>query len=247
MKKNLNDDNSNGYIKANEFKVAIEKYNSIVWYSRVEVAASVIIVFLQIASLIKLFQHYTAASVIAIIVTVVIGYIVTDFISGIAHMIGDNNTHYTSIIGPFVAAFHLHHARLTYKNNHPIKIYFYESGQKFWLVFYLLILFTIQNTVNLNFCLDLFLVIIGVLSSVAELSHFWCHNRTQCNIIIRTLQKYRILLSMQHHRFHHCNDNTHYAFLNGMTDSVVNLIANHLYMGYKKHADKHVAVYDGYE
>lgn len=240
MKTKSNTEHNTVDTKAKEYAVAIEKYYGIAWYGRVEVFSSVIVVSLQIVTLIKLFENYTATSIIAIIATAIFAYIITDFISGIAHMIGDSNTHYTSIIGPFIAVFHLHHSKLIYKNKHPIKIYFYESGQKFWMILYLSALLIMQSYANVAFCLDLFLVAIGIFSSFAELSHFWCHNKTQCNIIIQSLQKYRILLSMQHHGFHHRNDNTHYAFLNGMTDPLVNLIANHFCKGYKNHADLHL-------
>ena len=241
MKKNQH---NNDDIKTKEYKIAIEKYNRMARYSRIEFCASIIIITLQIATSIKLFQHYNATSIIAIIITVFIAYIATDFISGLVHMIVDNNTNYSSLVGPFVAAFHLHHSKLIYQEKHPVKIYFFESGHKLWLVFYLLALFIIQYSVNLNFCLDLFLVIIGVLSSVAELSHFWCHNSTRCNTIIRFLQKYKILLSMKHHRLHHINDNMHYAFLNGMTDYFLNIIAHYFFQGYKNRSDKHVAGYE---
>lgn len=238
MKKNKN---NNDDVKTKEYKVAIEKYNRMARYSRIEFCASVIIITLQIATTIKLFQHYNATNIITIIITVFIAYSATDFINGFTHMIVDNSTNYTSIVGPFVAAFHLHHSKLIYQDKHPVKIYFFESGHKLWLVFYLLAVFTIQSCVNLNFCFNLFLVMIGLLSSVAELSHFWCHNVTQCNSLIRLLQKFRVLLSMKHHRLHHTSDNIHYAFLNGMTDYFLNIIAHYFFQGYKNRSDKHVA------
>lgn len=243
VKKNSNTEHNVVDAKAKEYHLAIEKYHAIAWYSRVEIFSSVVVVSLQVATLIKLFENYTGTNVIAMIATIIFAYIIADFISGIAHMIGDSNTHYTSIIGPFIAVFHLHHSRLIYKNKHPIKIYFYESGQKFWMILYLSALLIMQSYGAINFCSALFLVAIGILSSVAELSHFWCHNKAQCNIIVQYLQKYRILLSMKHHGFHHRNDNTHYAFLNGMTDPLVNLIAYHFCKGYKNHADLHLTIH----
>ncbi|MCX7120747.1 MAG: hypothetical protein NTZ67_03080 [Gammaproteobacteria bacterium] len=230
-------------LKAIEYKVAIEKYHHHSVYRRLEILTSVIVIALQIFSIIMLsFQHHPT-NFIEIIMAVLAAYVATDFINGLVHMIIDNSTNYTSIIGPFVAAFHLHHAKLMYKNDNPLMVYFYESGHKFWLVLYLLAIFTLQCFFNLNFSVNLFLVTTGLLSSVAELSHFWCHNITQCNAIIRFLQKYHILLSMKHHRFHHCNDNTHYAFLNGMTDGVLNVVADVFYKGYKNRSDQHVMLF----
>lgn len=239
MKNNLEND---AYlkIKITEYKVAIEKYNTSPWYRRVEILSSLIVISLQILTLILLFHQYVESNLIALVMTIVISYIATDFINGLVHMIMDNNTHYTSIIGPFIAAFHLHHSKLIYQTNNSAMLYFNESGRKFWLVFYLAILFLIQCCVHMNFYLALFLVGIGLFSCFAELSHFWCHNGRDNNSVIQLLQRYKILLSMDHHKFHHNKDNTHYAFLNGMTDCALNLIAHYFYQGYKNRADKHI-------
>ncbi len=231
-------------IKIKEYEVAIEKYKNIPWYTRVEFFFSIIIITLQIATMMTLLHQYSTTSIVAVVVTLFVSYFLTDFINGIAHLIADNAQNYTSIVGPFYAAFHLHHIKLTYENKHPVKIYFYESGHKIWLVFYLIIIFLAQCFTHLNFCLNLCLVSIGVLSSVAELSHFWCHNKKQANRFIRLLQKNRILLSMQHHKFHHRKDNINYAFLNGISDPILNIIANRFYSGYKNFSDRHVAAYE---
>lgn len=240
-----NPDNADYYLekKTQEFKIAIEKYNKIPWYVRIEIAASCIIILLQIATTFALFESYTTTRIPVILATLIITYIATDFINGFVHMVVDNHANYTAITGPFVATFHLHHLKLTYQNKHPLKIYFYESGHKLWLVFYLLLIFIVQQTVNLNFCLNLCLVGIGVLSSIAELSHFWCHNTTQANTVIRCLQRCGILLSMKHHKIHHQKDNKNYAFLNGMTNPLLNLIARLFCKGYKNHSDKYVTEY----
>lgn len=231
-------------LKIKQYEVAIEKYKNIPWYTRFEFFFSIIVITLQIITSVKLFQQYNSTNILAIVITLFFSYFLTDFINGFVHMIVDNNDHYTSIVGPFVAAFHLHHVKLTYQNKHPLKIYFYESGHKIWLVFYLMIIFIIQCLTHINFCVDLSLVSMGVLSSVAELSHFWCHNKKQTNRFIRLLQKYRVLLPMKHHRLHHRHDNTHYAFLNGMSDFWLNMIAKRFYSGYKNFSDQHVAVYE---
>ena len=57
----------------------------------------------------------------------------------------------------------------------------------------------------------------------------------------------RILLSKKHHMKHHLKDNTNYAFLNGMTDFSINIIAKHLYNGYKNNSDLHVLAYNNKE
>lgn len=230
-------------IKIKAYSTAIEKYNNIPWYTQIELLFSIIVITLQIVSTVILIRQYNTTDIYLIIATVIAAYVLTDFINGLVHMIIDNNSHYTSIVGPFIAAFHLHHFQLAYQYNNAFKVYFYESGHKIWLVFYLILLVITQASLNLNFCLNLCLVSIGILSSVAELSHFWCHNKKSTNRFIKFLQKYHILLSMQHHKHHHQRDNTHYAFLNGASDPLLNLIANHCYTGYKNRSDKHVAAY----
>ena len=236
--------NSHLDVKIKEYKIAIEKYQNVPLYTRVEIFIAVMVVSLQIATFTQLIHQYDATSIITILITLFIAYIATDFINGLVHMIVDNSTNYTSVVGPYVAAFHLHHTRLTYQNKHVIKIFFYESGHKIWLFFYLWILCFSQHLFHLNFCFNLFLVAIGFLSSLAELSHFWCHNSTRGNALVRWLQKYRILLSMKHHRIHHTDDNVNYAFLNGMTDPFLNKIAHYFYRGYKNFSDRHVMAYE---
>lgn len=240
----LSNDNDNKLAqKIKEYQIAMEKYKNINYYARLEFFFSIIIIALQLITTIQLVQQYNSINIFAIFITLFFSYFLTDFINGFAHMIVDNNDHYTSIVGPFVAAFHLHHIKLTYEKKHPLKIYFDESGHKIWLVFYLIILFIIQNVTHLNFYLNLCLVSIGVLSSVAELSHFWCHNKKQTNRLIRLLQKYHLLLSMKHHKLHHQQDNINYAFLNGMSDPILNIIAKYFFLGYKNFSDKHVKIY----
>jgi len=224
-----------------KYKHAIAKYNNINWYRRIQVTTSVIVISLQLATTLQLFYLFHSVNIFKIIFTIGIAYAFTDLINGFIHMIMDNSTNYSSIIGPFVAAFHLHHQKITYKHNSSVKVYFYESGQKYWLVFYLIFLLIGQCCFKLNIYVNLTLVLIGVLSSVAELSHFWCHNFQKNSVLIRLLQKYGILLSMKHHRIHHSRDNVNYAFLNGMTDPLLNQIANFFCKGYKNRADIHVS------
>lgn len=223
-----------------EYRNAIDKYNSNPWYHRIQLVFSVIVLLFQVLTIFQLFYHRHLVTIFGILFVTAIAYILADFINGLIHMMMDNNTNYTSIVGPFVAAFHLHHKRLIYKYSNSAQVYFYESGQKYWLVFYLIFLLIAQHYFNLNIYLNLLLVLIGILSSIAEVSHFWCHNATKNNSIIRFLQSSKILLSMKHHIFHHRKDNVNYAFLNGMTDPLLNQIASFCFRGYKNRADAHV-------
>jgi len=232
-------------IKIKEFQTAMDRYNHGVFYKRTGMIVSIYIVTLQIITTIQFLQSYNFTKPESLIIPLIFSYILTDFINGLVHMYMDNNTKYKSTLGPFIAAFHLHHLSPKYTDRHALKIYFYESGTKFWLVIYLTILASTQYasifSVNINFCL----VCIGIFSSLAEVSHFWCHNSNNKNFFIKFLQNKRILLSKKHHLVHHVSDNKNYAFLNGFSDPLINLISNYLYAGYKNHSDQHAKAYKG--
>jgi sterol desaturase/sphingolipid hydroxylase (fatty acid hydroxylase superfamily) len=94
----------------------------------------------------------------------------------------------------------------------------------------------------INPMLEYFLVYVGFLSSVAEVSHYLCHtSNSQLTLIF---SKCGLLLSKKHHARHHLEDNVNYAFLNGWSDQLLNLIAKQFYPGYKNTTDRHYANYD---
>lgn len=234
---------SNFELKCLEFSHAIEKYHARHVYRYFEFMISVMIVALQGMTLLKMGLDCHELSALGACIAIVLAYLITDFVNGLVHMYMDNNTRYTSLFGPFIAMFHFHHSQPKYTQRHPFKIYFYESKTKFWLFIYLVILIGFQFKFNLPSAVNLGLVCIGVFSSLAEVSHYWCHNATNKNTIIRMLQRCRILLSRRHHALHHISDNTQYAFLNGLTDPLLNLIARHFFDGYKNNADQHAKEY----
>lgn len=229
--------------KVSEFSVAIKKYNTVSVYTFVEMLLAIMIVTLQILSVVYVVQTYHYNGGLYVLFTLVVAYVMTDFFNGLVHMLVDNNTNYSSRVGPFIAAFHMHHYTVKYTEKNPLKIYFTESGHKFWLGFYLIGLVSLQQLVNLNETINLGLVAFGLFSSLAEVSHYWCHNPPKNNALVVFLQKYRILLSLRHHRLHHTQDNTHYAFLNGISDPLLNVIARTFFNGYKNRSDEHVAKY----
>jgi hypothetical protein len=228
-------------LKILEFSQAIEKYHKNPIYNRLQKLVSLLIITSQALTLVAPYKVYDGTSFITVFCIFILAYITTDFINGLAHMYMDNNTNYMCVAGPLIAAFHLHHAKPQYNTRPALKIYFHESGSKFWLLGYLFLLIWLQKSNALPYTLNVGLVFIGILSSLAEVSHYWCHNSQNKLIII--LQKYRVLLSKQHHMSHHRLDNTHYAFLNGISDPLINLISHYYYQGYKNHADKHTAAY----
>lgn len=223
----------------------MDTYHAHKFYQKTGLVVSMLVIGLQIITCIHAISALQGIHLFTLIIPFLFAYILADFISGLIHMIMDNNSHYTSILGPFIAAFHLHHIKPKYSNKHALKVYFYESGTKFWLVAYLVILMILQHTIDLSPQFNFGLVSFGILSSFAEVSHFWCHRTGKQPSLILLLQKSKILLSQSHHRIHHTVDNKHYAFLNGITNPFLNLISKWLFDGYKNHVDQHAKAYRG--
>lgn len=168
-------------------------------------------------------------------------YLLTDFINGLVHMYMDNNDRYESLDGPLIANFHLHHKTPQYQKHNLLMVYFTETGSKVWLVGYLLLISVLQTLFVINPAVLYTLVYIGILSSLAEVSHYLCHSST--SPIAAFLAKIGLLLSKRHHAQHHLRDNNGYAFLNGFTDPVLDLIAAACCKGYKQQTDLHYAHY----
>lgn len=168
-------------------------------------------------------------------------YVAADFVNGLVHMYQDNNEDYTSVAGPFNAAFHLHHKIPRYTDRPLPLVYFLESGSKVWLVPVQAVSAWYAFQPGASPALVWFLAAFGILSSVAEVSHYLAHN--SLSRAAAFLAACGLLLSKRHHGRHHNSDNASYAFLNGMTDPVLDRIAARLYGGYKNGTDLHYARY----
>ena len=155
----------------------------------------------------------------------------------------DNNENYESIAGPLIANFHLHHKKPRYKDSMILLVYFNETGSKVWLVLYLSIVVILLSLNLVHPVLAYTLTYIGILSSVAEVSHYLSHNGKSS--VVRLLGKLRILLPIRYHARHHLQNNISYAFLNGITDPLIDLIAAKMYAGYKLTTDRHYEKYTG--
>ena len=168
-------------------------------------------------------------------------YLIADFINGLVHMYMDNNDRYESLAGPLIAGFHLHHKTPQYRKRNLIFVYVVESGSKIWLAVYLLLLLPVSGMGGCGPFLLHVLVYIGIFSSLAEVSHYLCHSST--SVVAGFLARCGLLLSKRHHAQHHLSDNSNYAFLNGISDPLINLIAAAWYSGYKQNTDLHFAGY----
>lgn len=166
-------------------------------------------------------------------------WLLADFINGLVHMYMDDNDRYDSLAGPLIANFHLHHKTPLYNPRNLAVVYFVESGSKIWLVPCLAALALLTQLDGVSPLMLHLLVYAGVLSSVAEVSHYLCH--TSLSPVAIFLGNCGILLSKRRHAIHHLQDNVGYAFLNGVSDPLINLLAARFSRGYKQHTDLHYA------
>jgi len=227
--------------KQEQFNAAMALYTGKERYHVLGLTVSVLNVFLQFYLLYLVWPH--SIGVVRQIVALVAAYILTDFINGLVHMYMDNNDRYESLDGPLVANFHLHHKTPQYRKRNLLVVYFMESGSKVWLVPYLLLVLLTQSMFAVDPMILYILVYIGILSCVAEVSHYLCHTSTAATACF--LGDCGLLLSKRHHARHHLQDNNGYAFLNGCSDPLLNLIAAKVCKGYKQRSDLHFALYDG--
>lgn len=219
----------------------MELYNSRSIFKILSLSVSSVNVSLQLYLLYRVWPQSIGA--LGQMISLLAAYLVTDFINGLVHMFMDNNDSYDSPVGPLIANFHLHHKIPQYKKHSLFVVYFTESGSKIWLVGYLLSVLLLLGVSGVDPIVLHVLVYVGILSSIAEVSHYLCHSST--SIVARYMGRCGLLLSKRHHARHHLQDNTSYAFLNGATDPILNLIASACCKGYKQNSDLHYAHYEG--
>jgi sterol desaturase/sphingolipid hydroxylase (fatty acid hydroxylase superfamily) len=225
--------------KQMQFNVAMERYKTLSRYHIFNNLVSVLNVSLQISLLYLVWPH--SIGVGWQVISLLIALVVTDFLNGLVHMFMDNNDRYDSIFGPFIANFHLHHRIMQYKKNNLVLVYFNESGSKVWLVGYLFAVYLLIDVTWIPPVARYVLVYVGILSSVAEVSHYLCHSSDSA--LTMFFGDLRVLLPKRHHARHHLNDNNNYAFLNGISDPLLNRVASVVYPGYKQTTDLHYAHY----
>jgi hypothetical protein len=225
--------------KQEQFNAAMERFNSQRSYALFGHLVSLSNVSLQVYLLSRVWRY--SIGIPLQVFSLLAAYVLTDFINGLVHMYMDNNERYDSVAGPLIANFHMHHKIPRYKPSNLPAVYFRETGAKVWLVGYLLAVWLLLEA-GLDPVVSSLLVYIGVLSSVAEVSHYLCHTSTAKASIL--LGNIGVLLSKRHHARHHLEDNVSYAFLNGLTDPLLNLIATRFFRGYKQTTDLHYLRYE---
>jgi sterol desaturase/sphingolipid hydroxylase (fatty acid hydroxylase superfamily) len=222
-----------------QFNAAMVRYQTLSRYQVFNKFISVANISLQIWLLCLVWPH--ALGITWQLISLLLAVVLTDFINGLVHMFMDNNDRYDSIFGPFIANFHLHHKVIQYTKRNLAMVYFNETGSKIWLVGYLCIVSQLTEPMAAYPVTLHVLVYVGVLSSLAEVSHYLCHSSDSAWVIF--LGKVGVLLPKRHHARHHLQDNKNYAFLNGCTDPLLNSLATVVYKGYKQTTDVHYAHY----
>lgn len=226
--------------KQDEFLRAIELYETVPFYKRTGIAISVANVSLQVWLVFHGMRGWSG--ILPEVAAFVAAVLVADFVNGVVHLVMDRSSGYRSFVGPFVANFHLHHRIPAYRRRNLFAVYFLESGSKFWLVAWLAVAALVLPVVaTWSSAWAHFLVWVGLLSSWAEVSHYMCH--TTRYGIQGFLERIGLVLSRRHHSRHHAEDNVEYAFLNGWTNPVLNVLARLVSPGYKTTTDLHTALY----
>lgn len=228
-------------LKQQQFNAAMELYEKVGIYKAIGKMVSVANVSLQFYLLYLVLPLSIGLSLQ--LVAFITAYLTADFINGLVHMFMDSYDDYDSPAGPLIAAFHLHHKTPLYKKNNILLVYFNESGAKNWLVGCLLIAVILIKYSSIHPVASYIMVYFGILSSVAEVSHYCCH--VLDSSIAAYLRTLGLLLSKKHHARHHIADNLNYAFLNGISDPLLNVIARKFSRGYKNTTDMHYATYTG--
>ena len=227
--------------KQREFNKAMYRYENNIFFKNINLVISILILLLQIYlgyKLINIKHKFYSFCIIFIL-----AYISADLIGGIVHLLSDNNTDYLNFfIGPLIAAFQLHHKTPKYKNNNIFKVYFNENGSKIWLLIFMIVFISLEHHIKNKYIITYF-ILLFFLSSLAEVSHYLCHNSK--NKFVKILQHYKILLDPNIHIYHHTKDNMNYTFLNGCTDFIVNHIAQKYFIGYKTTSDLYSKTYIG--
>ncbi|MBF0314080.1 MAG: hypothetical protein HQK52_11745 [Oligoflexia bacterium] len=226
--------------KQQEFNSAMKRYEQDKAYFYFNKFISIAIIGLQAILIICVAKSDISCN--AHLVILLMAYVLADFINGLIHMYMDNNDHYNWIGGPLVANFHLHHKKILYDKKPLPIVYFNETGSKVWLLPTLLLVVVLAWMHLISPALVAFFMYFGIFSSIAEVSHYICHMLN--SPWAKLLGDLHILLSKRHHGKHHSADNKNYAFLNGMTDPLLNIIASKYFLGYKKNTDLHFSTYE---
>ncbi len=113
------------------FAQAMMRYETRPIYARISRVVAYAVVGLQWVLLVAAWR--SALGVVMHGILVCAAFVLADFVNGMVHLYMDHQRGYRSFVGPFVAAFHLHHDRPNYTEKPIFRVYLDESGSKIWL------------------------------------------------------------------------------------------------------------------
>ena len=221
--------------KREEARQALARYHSDPFYARLGNAVSWAVLTGQGLLLLLTFRDTLGWGVA--LLALALAWLAADLLGGVVHLLMDHHDTYTGRLGPLTAAFHQHHTRPRYEEKPLPQVYFHESGFKLWLPPFLALGAGLALAGGLGpFALRVW-AWTGVLSSVAEVSHYLVHSHHRR--WAEVLASAGLLLSRRRHARHHREDNVGYAFLNGWSDPLLDLVARRWFPGYKRGTDLH--------
>jgi hypothetical protein len=182
-----------------QFSVANKQYISKKIYRFLDTLNSVLVVYIQITSF-----FYS----VFLILSAVLACFLADFINNLVHIYIDSNDRYTSLSGPFIATFHTHNIKQRYNYRNIFNMYFFGFCIKFQLPLTPVFLLTLCVILPENESLPFFVIVFWILSSIAEFSHYLCHNSKSVFLI----QRVKLIIPKENHKKHHIYDGVNYIF-----------------------------------
>jgi hypothetical protein len=166
----------------------------------------------------------TLGQAVAVLGLVVVGYFLTDFISGFVHWAGDTlGSETLPIIGPtFVKPFRFHHVDQKDITRHD----FIETNGNNCILSVLLMLHVailMPRTPSFFFYYGALMFSIALFTLGTNQFHKWAHAEPETlNPVVRGLQRAGLILSPQHHTTHHTAPfETYYCITHGMLNPLL--------------------------
>jgi len=182
----------------------------------------------------------TVAQALAVLGTIVVGYFLTDFISGFVHWAGDTlGSETMPVIGPgFVKPFRFHHVDQKDITRHD----FIETNGNNCIVSVLLMLHVailMPRTPGFFFYYGALMFSVALFTLGTNQFHKWAHTDVeQLGPTVRWLQRAGLILSPEHHVTHHTAPHaTYYCITHGMLNPLLARIR------FFRRAEKVVAAY----
>lgn len=156
---------------------------------------------------------------------ILLGWYLSDFFSGLFHIYFDNRitTRITNTHEELIYSFqYIHHINpKEFINNHSIFACGGEPGVlKLSFGLFLLLYFISDNT-----SYKLMISTFSLGNSVSQVNHGFSHmNYNELNIIIKFLQKSKIILSNEEHNKHHIKGQLKYAIVNGWSNPLLDYL-----------------------